>query len=74
MVASDGYGLVDVCAQHNSGMYLGTVWDEHRGGKHIPMGNEDRKREKEVQPIMRFTPRTQAERIEEQVLPCSVAF
>ena len=49
------------------GMYLGTVWDEHRGGVHIALGNEDRKRNKEVQPIMRFTPRTQAERIEQDV-------
>ena len=48
------------------GMYLGTVWDKHRGGIHIPLGNEDRDRSKEVQPPMRFTPRTQAERIEEQ--------
>ena len=43
-----------------------TVWDRQTGGLHIPLGNEDRKREKEVQPIMRFTPRTQAERIEDQ--------
>ena len=34
---------------HDAGVYLGTVWDKHRGGQHIPLGNEDRQRNKEVQ-------------------------
>mmetsp|Transcript_33106 Transcript_33106/g.104707 ORF Transcript_33106/g.104707 Transcript_33106/m.104707 type:complete len:258 (-) Transcript_33106:946-1719(-) len=45
------------------GVYYASVWDEHRGGKEVLLANSDRKPLKEIQPPMRFTPRTQAERI-----------